>query len=110
MIVQSDKFTNGAKIIELGRLTAYATREVALSFYHDNGLPYGTLATGTATIDAMGAGADQWEAGANPLNLATGQRRWAPFDSAVTQLRVTVASAPADAYCVVTVVTKGGVV
>jgi hypothetical protein len=107
MIVRSEPFVNGAKIIQLGEHADYATREVALSFQHANGLPYGTLATGTATIDAMGAGSDQWEEGANSLNLATGQRRWAPFDSAVTQLRVTVANAPADAYCVVTVVNKG---
>jgi hypothetical protein len=102
MAKQSQPFQNGTATIDVGAEATLSWHEVALTFQMADGTPYlGTMA-GSATIEAMGAFADVWEPGANPLDLTT-ERRWAPFLSGVRGIRITVTGAPTDAYCVATV-------
>lgn len=101
----STPFLNGETIIPMDDQAWLTWREVALSFQKADGTPYTDAVTGAATIEIQGAYADVWEDGQNPLDLAT-DRRWAPFLTGLSQVKVTVTGAPSDAYCVVTVISQ----
>lgn len=103
MIRQTDPFQNGTASVLMEGDAVLAWHEIAMSFKKADGTDYGAV-TGTATMAVVGAFSDLPEAGANPLDLTT-QRRWAPFMSGVKEVSVTVTGAPADAYCVVSVLT-----
>lgn len=103
--IQSEPFQNATAVLELDDQWPIAWHEIALSFVKADGTPYTAAVTGSATMTATGFGADKAEAGANPLDLST-QRRWAPFMSGIKEITVTTTGMPADAYCIVTLLTS----
>ncbi len=99
---------DGPQTVSIGPETHLPWHEIALTITDDVGAPVPSPAAGVISGSARGVGADQQEAFTEDVTLVTGDRRWDPFFSFISDFVFTPAALPANLRYTVTIVNSKG--
>ena len=98
---------DGEQDVDLGAESGLPWHEIAISLTDSSGNLVEPIA-GSMQGAALGVGSDQFENFSSGLNLPVGQRRFTPFFSIISRVKLTPVGVDVGTFFVVTIVNTRG--